>query len=57
MTGTEHFKQAIKAYLDERAKTDRLFAVSYAKKTRIWTIASRSFSPKQKPLPKRAVAV
>lgn len=31
MTGTEHFKQAIKAYLDERAKTDELFAVSYAK--------------------------
>ena len=22
MKGTEHFKQAIKAYLDERAKTD-----------------------------------
>lgn len=31
MTGTEHFKQTIKAYLDERAKTDELFAVSYAK--------------------------
>lgn len=31
MTGTEHFKQAIKSYLDERAKTDDLFAVSYAK--------------------------
>ncbi len=31
MTGTEHFKQAIKAYLDERANTDELFAVSYAK--------------------------
>lgn len=31
MTGTEHFKQAIKAYLDERAKADELFAVSYAK--------------------------
>lgn len=31
MKGTEHFKQAIKVYLDERAKTDELFAVSYAK--------------------------
>lgn len=31
MTGTEHFKQTIKAYLDERAKTDELYAVSYAK--------------------------
>ena len=39
MKGTEHFKQAIKVYLDERAKTDELFAVSYAKRTRIWTIA------------------
>ena len=27
MRGTEHFKQAIKSYLDERAKTDELFAV------------------------------
>ena len=27
MKGTEHFKQAIKAYLDERAKTDE--PVSY----------------------------
>ena len=27
MKGTEHFKQAIKVYLDERAKTDELFAV------------------------------
>lgn len=34
MTGTEHFKQTIKAYLDERAKTDELFAVSYAKETK-----------------------
>lgn len=34
MTGTEHFKQAIKAYLDERAKTDELFAVSYAKESK-----------------------
>lgn len=31
MKGTEYFKQTIKAYLDERAKTDELFAVSYAK--------------------------
>lgn len=34
MTGTEYFKQAIKAYLDERAKTDELFAVSYAKENK-----------------------
>lgn len=34
MKGTEHFKQAIKAYLDERAKTDELFAVSYAKENK-----------------------
>lgn len=34
MTGTEHFKQTIKAYLDERAKTDELFAVSYAKENK-----------------------
>ena len=27
MKGTEHFKQAIKAYLDERAKTDELCIV------------------------------
>ena len=26
MKGTEQFKQTIKAYLDERAKTDELFA-------------------------------
>ena len=31
MKATEHFKQTIKAYLDERAKNDGLFAVSYAK--------------------------
>lgn len=34
MTGTEHFKQAIKSYLEERAKTDELFAVSYAKENK-----------------------
>lgn len=34
MKGTEHFKQTIKAYLDERAKTDELFAVSYAKENK-----------------------
>ena len=34
MTGTDHFKQTIKAYLDERAKTDELFAVSYAKENK-----------------------
>ena len=31
MKGTEHFKKTIKAYLDNRASTDSLFAVSYAK--------------------------
>lgn len=31
MKATEHFRQTIKAYLDERAKNDELFAVSYAK--------------------------
>lgn len=34
MKATDHFKQAIKAYLDERAKTDELFAVSYAKESK-----------------------
>lgn len=31
MKGTEHFKRTIKAYLDKKAETDELFAVSYAK--------------------------
>ena len=31
MKATDHFKQTIKAYLDNRAKEDELFAVSYAK--------------------------
>ena len=31
MKGTEHFKQTIKEYLDGKARTDELFAVSYAK--------------------------
>ncbi len=31
MKATDHFKQTIKAYLDERAKDDELFAVLYAK--------------------------
>ena len=31
MKGTEKFKKVIKAYLDERAKKDELFAKSYAK--------------------------
>lgn len=31
MKGTEQFKKTIKAYLDGRAKTDELFAVTYAK--------------------------
>lgn len=34
MKATEHFKQTIKAYLDERAKSDELFAVSYAKENK-----------------------
>lgn len=34
MKATEHFKQTIKAYLDERAKNDELFAVSYVKENK-----------------------
>ena len=34
MKGTEHFKKTIKAYLDNRASTDSLFAVSYAKENK-----------------------
>ena len=34
MKATAHFKQTIKAYLDERAKNDELFAVSYAKENK-----------------------
>lgn len=34
MKATKHFKQTIKAYLDERAKNDELFAVSYAKENK-----------------------
>ena len=34
MKATEHLKQTIKAYLDERAKNDELFAVSYAKENK-----------------------
>ena len=34
MKATEHFKQTIKAYLDERAENDELFAVSYAKENK-----------------------
>ena len=34
MKATEHFKLTIKAYLDERAKSDELFAVSYAKENK-----------------------
>lgn len=34
MKATEHFKQTIKAYLDERAKNDELFAVSYARENK-----------------------
>ena len=31
MKSSQDFKKAIQAYLDLRAKTDKLFAVSYAK--------------------------
>jgi ribosome-associated translation inhibitor RaiA len=31
MKVTEHFKHTIKAYLDKRAKEDKLFAITYAK--------------------------
>ena len=31
MKGTTNFKATIQAYLEERARTDELFAVSYAK--------------------------
>ena len=34
MKGTEHFKQTIKEYLDEKARTDKLFAASYAKESK-----------------------
>ena len=34
MKATEHFNQTIKTYLDERAKNDELFAVSYAKENK-----------------------
>lgn len=34
MKATEHFKQTIKAYLEERAKSDKLFAVSFAKESK-----------------------
>lgn len=34
MKATEHFGQTIKAYLDERAQNDELFAVSYAKENK-----------------------
>lgn len=34
MKGTEHFKRTIKAYLDKKAETDELFAVSYAKENK-----------------------
>lgn len=34
MKATEHFRQTIKAYLDERAQNDELFAVLYAKENK-----------------------
>ena len=34
MKGTEHFKRTIKEYLDGKARTDELFAVSYAKENK-----------------------
>ena len=35
MKSSQDFKKAIQAYLDLRAKTDKLFAVSYAKTNKI----------------------
>ena len=34
MKQTDHFKAAIKSYLDKRAESDELFAVSYAKENK-----------------------
>ena len=34
MKGTEHFKNTIKAYLDNRASEDELFAATYAKQNK-----------------------
>ena len=34
MKQTDHFKAAIKAYLDKRAESDELFAVAYAKENK-----------------------
>ena len=34
MKGTEHFKETIKKYLDDKARTDELFAVSYVKENK-----------------------
>ena len=34
MKGTEVFKNTVKAYLDNRADTDSLFAISYAKENK-----------------------
>ena len=34
MKATEHFRQTIKEYLDERVQNDELFAVSYAKENK-----------------------
>ena len=34
MKGTEQFKKTIQTYLDERARTDELFAVTYAKENK-----------------------
>ena len=43
MKGTEHFKQTIKEYLDGRAQTDELFAVSYAQELgRLYHVYSQS---------------
>lgn len=39
MKGTEHFKQTIKAFLDNKAGSDELFAQSYHKPHKISMIA------------------
>ena len=51
MKGTEHFKRTIKEYLDGKARTDELFAVSYAKENkklgRLYHIHSQSSQGKR----------
>ena len=39
MKGTEHFKQTIKAFLDNKAANDEMFAQSYNSHTRTSMLA------------------